>query len=113
MPPLVLKTNTMKNEMLSEAYKILYRMTFNKIITETVRRAIRVRLQVILDIDLKRYEDWKEDIKPKLNYTRQKQIEREFRKRIQAYKITIHSLTPYFERLDDIPMFVVRKPKKE
>lgn len=87
-------------------------MTFNKIITETVRRAVRVRLQVILDVDLKHYETWKEDIKPKLNLTRQKQVEREFRKRIQAYRITIHSLTPYFERVDEIPMFIVKKIKK-
>lgn len=80
---------------------------------EGVKRAIRVRLQVILDHEIKSFDHWIEVIKPKLNRTRQKQIDREHKKRIQAMRIVIHMLTPYLERTEDVPTFVVRKDKKE
>jgi hypothetical protein len=53
------------------------------------------------------------EIKHRLNITRQKQLEREFKKRIQAFKITIHYLTPFDQRLNDVPTFVVRKKKAQ
>lgn len=95
-----------------DAFKILQKMTLSKSMTETVQRAIRVRLIAILDNELKCYNHWKENIKEKLNRTRQKQIEREYKKRIQAAKIVIHWLTPFWERTEDVPTFVVRKDKK-
>lgn len=95
------------------AFQILQKMTLSKTMTETVRRAIRVRLMTILEYEEKAYKQWQEFIKPKLNRTRQKQIDREFKKRIQAAKIVIHWLTPFYERVDDAPMFVVKKDKKE
>ena len=79
--------------------------------TETVKRGIRVRLQIILDQEIKSFERWDEMIKPKMNLTRQKQVAREFKKRIQAMRIVVHILTPFFERVDDVPTFVVRKEK--
>lgn len=94
-----------------DALKILQKMTFSKSMTETVRRAIRVRLLVILEDEERQYKRWQEHISPTMNRTRQKMIDREFKKRIQAYKITIHCLTPYYERETDVPTFVVRKPK--
>jgi len=96
-----------------DAYKVLQKMTFSKSMTETVKRAIRVRLQTILDQEIKSFERWNEVIKPNMNLTRQKQVSREFKKRIQAMKIVIHALTPFFERTEDVPTFVVRKNKKD
>lgn len=95
-----------------DAFQILRKMTFSKTMTETVRRAIRVRLIVILENEEQMYTKWKENIKPTMNRTRQKQIEREYKKRMQAAKIVIHWLTPFYERTEDVPTFVVRKDKK-
>lgn len=86
---------------------------FSKTMNESTRRAIRVRLEVILDEKEKSYTHWQEMIKPKMNKSRIKMVEREFRKTIQAMKIVIHSLTPFFERITDVPTFVIRKDKKE
>lgn len=96
-----------------DAFKILQKMALSKTMTETVRRAIRVRLIAILDNEDAVYKRWKEIVKPKLNSTRQKQIDREFKKRIQAAKIVIHWLTPFWERTEDVPTFVVRKDQKD
>jgi hypothetical protein len=101
----------MKNPVRKEAFLLLQKMTFNKTITETVRRSIRVRLISILDAEQKAHFYWSEHIKDKLNATRKKQVEREYNKRIQALKIVIYSLTPYLERTEDVPTFVVKKHK--
>lgn len=96
-----------------DAFKILQKMTFSRSMTETVRRAIRVRLQAILESEENQFLHWQQHIKEKLNRTRRKQIEREYKKRIQAAKIVIHWLTPFYERTEDVPTFVVRKPKND
>jgi hypothetical protein len=93
------------------AYQLLQKMALSKQMTETVRRAIRVRLEVILQQEISCYEKWKTDVKHKLNVTRQKQVEREFLKKIQAAKIVVHWLTPYFERTEDVPLLVIKKKK--
>ena len=103
----------MQNYIRKEALLLLQRMTFNKTITETIRRSVRVRLICILESEQKAHLYWTEHIKDKLNPTRRKQVEREYNKRIQALKIVIYSLTQYLERTDDIPMFIVKKPKHE
>lgn len=95
-----------------EAYSLLKKMIFSKNLTAGVKRAIRVRLEVILENEVQEYDRWKVVIRHQLNSTRQKQIEREFKKRIQAMKIVVHMLTPFWERTSDTPMFVVRKEKK-
>ena len=95
-----------------DAFRILQKMALSKTMTETVRRAIRVRLIAILDNEEAVYKRWEEMVKPKLNTPRQKQIEREFKKRLQAAKIVINWLTPFHERTEDVPTFVVRKDKK-
>lgn len=92
-----------------EALKLLRVMALSKTITATVKKALVVRLEHILENEEAMYRRWAETIKPKLNLTRQKQIEREFNKRIQALKIVINNLTPYFERTNEVPMFVVKK----
>ncbi len=97
----------------NDAINAIQKLVFSRSITETVRRAIRVRLQVILDDHERSYEKWQENIKHRLNITRQKQVEREFKKRIQAMKITINFLTPYDQRIHDEPTFVVKKKKAQ
>lgn len=101
----------MQNSVTKEAFLLLQKMTFNKNITETIRRSVRVRLISILESEEKAHEHWRDYIKHKLNATRQKQVEREYNKRIQALKIVIYSLTPYLERTEDVPTFVVKKIK--
>jgi len=101
----MLKTN-------KEAEQAIRSLVFSKSINETVKRAVRIRLQCILDEEIKSYERWKDKIRHTLNFTRQKQIEREFKKRIQAARITIHWLTPFQLREGDVPTFVIRKTKE-
>ena len=81
-------------------------------ITETIKRAVRDRLKIILESEEKQFRWWEETVKIKLNKTRQDQIERRFNKEIQAMKIVIHKLSPYFERSEDVPSIIVKKPKK-
>lgn len=76
---------------------------------EGVKRAIRVRLETILENEESMYRWWLENVKHKLNRTRQKGVDREFKKRIQALKIVVYMLTPFGERTSDVPMFVVKK----
>lgn len=97
----------------TEALKVLRNLMFSKSMSENVKRAIRVRLEFLLENEEKSYAHWHEVIKDKLNKTRQKQITREYQKKIQAVKIVIYWLTPYLERTTDIPTFVVKKDKKE
>lgn len=103
----------MQTTVRKEAFLLLQKMTFTKIITETVRRSVRVRLISILESEQKAHKHWEDYIKHKLNSTRQKQVGREYNKRIQALKIVIYSLTPYLERTDDVPTFVVKKQNHE
>lgn len=101
----------MGNSIRKEAFLLLQKMTFSKPINETIRRSVRVRLICILESEEKAHFFWSENIRGKLNNTRQKQIQREYNKRIQALKIVIYSLTPYLERTDDVPTFVIKKSK--
>ena len=95
-----------------DAYKILQRMTLSKTINQTVIRAVRMRLERILENKESQYKHWQESVKHKLNETRRKQVERHFQKTIQAYKIIIFDLTPYYERVGDPPAIVVTKKNK-
>lgn len=94
-----------------EAYQLLQRMTFSKTVNQTVIKAVRSRLERMLENKEAQFKKWNEDIRPKLNRTRQRDVQRHFEKTIQAYKIIIFELTPYFERVGDPPAFVVKKEK--
>lgn len=96
-----------------DAYRILQRMTLSKTINQTVIKAVRVRLERMLENKEIQYKRWEETVKHKLNPTRKKEVERHFQKVIQAYKIIIFDLTPYFERVGDPPAIVVTKKSKE
>lgn len=86
-------------------------MVFNKNMNEGMKRAIRDRLSMILKEEEKSFAHWGDNIRHKLNRTRQAQVERRFHKEIQAFKIVIHKLTPYMDRTEDEPSIVVKKPK--
>jgi hypothetical protein len=94
-------------------YQILQRMTFSKSINQTVIRAVRVRLETMLQNKEAQYKSWQENVRHKLNKTRKRDVERHFQKTIQAYKIIIFDLTPYFERIGDPPAFVINKNQKQ
>ncbi len=79
--------------------------------TQTVKKAVRVRLQAILEEKEKGYLHWVNNIKNKLNRTRQKEVQRKQEKIIQALRIVIYDLTPMLERDSDLPIFYNRKEK--
>jgi hypothetical protein len=93
-------------------YADLRNLMTNKLLNEGTKRAVRERLKIILDDELKQFTRWQDIIKAKLNVTRAAQVERRFNKEIQALKIVIHKLTPFGDRVDDEPSIIVKKPKK-
>lgn len=80
-----------------------------KIINESVKRGVRERLKLFLAEEERMYTFFNDHVKHKVNLTRAKQVIREHNKRMQALKIVIHMLTPYFERTEDVPSIVVKK----
>ena len=58
------------------------------------------------------YLYWQENIAHKLTETRRKEIRRKFEKVITGYKIAIHDLTPFHERVEDVPVLIKLKSKK-
>lgn len=94
------------------AYSQLQKLMTTKLLNEGTKRAVRERLKIILDEELKQFRWWEETIRHKLNKTRQDDIERRFNKEIQALKIVIHKLTPFMDRVEDEPSIIVKKPKK-
>ena len=95
-----------------DAYKVLQKMVFSKKINSTVVRAVKVRLEAILAEKERNYLHWQENISHKLTETRRKEIRRKFEKVITGYKIAIHDLTPFHERVEDVPVLIKRKLKK-
>lgn len=93
------------------AYSQLQKLMMSKILNEGTKRAVRERLMIILDNELKQFKWWEDAIRHKLNVTRQAQVERRYNKEIQALKIVIHKLTPFMERVDDEPSIIVKKKK--
>lgn len=93
------------------AYQDLRNLMTNKLLNEGTKRAVRERLKIILDDELKQFTRWQDIIKSKLNMTRAAQVERRFNKEIQALKIVIHKLTPFGDRVDDEPSIIVKKKK--
>lgn len=80
-------------------------LAMHKYLTTGVRKAVRIRLEALLEAEEKTYHRWQENVKPKLIKTRQRDLDRRFRKIITALKIVIHTLTPYDERKFDEPNF--------
>lgn len=72
-------------------------------INKGVKRAIMIRLNFILEEEIKSFESWKTRIRPKQKATLASTIDRRYRQRIQALRIVIWMLTPTMERNDDFP----------
>jgi hypothetical protein len=70
-----------------------------------VRKALALRLKIMLDVEQVNYARWQEAIKPRLTATRSSQMERMLKQRIQALKVVIWMLTPSMDREDDFPGF--------
>lgn len=94
-----------------DAYKILQKMTLGRNINSSVIRAVRARLIFLLDERKRKFVHWEEHISHKMNPTRQKEVRRKFEKIIKAYEIVIYDLTPFFERVEDLPPLIDRKKK--
>ena len=88
-------------------------LVFNKGMNEGMKRAIRERLKSFLALEEKSFDFWNVHVKHKMNFTRQRQVERQRRKIIQAFRIVIHYLTPFGERMEDIPDAVAKKKVKK
>jgi hypothetical protein len=84
-------------------------MTFSKTVNQTVIKAVKVRLETMLANKEAQFQAWKERNEHICTKTRAKEVRRHFEKTIQAYKIIIYDLTPYFERNHDVPIFFKRK----
>lgn len=104
-----LKSNHLQTSITMKKYTSLYKLTMSKIINESVKRAVRERLKLFLAEEERRFNFFEDNIKHKVNLTRAKQVRRESSKRMQALKIVIHLLTPYYERGDDVPAIVIKK----
>jgi len=92
-------------------YRVSTKLPVSRIINNGVKRAIRDRLIIILAEEERQQKFWEENIAHRLNPTRKKQVEREANKRIQALKIVIYMLTPFYERTTDVPSIVIKKEK--
>lgn len=93
-------------------HTILQKLMLTRQMTEGTKRAIRERLMLFLNDEVRQFERWNEVIRKKLNPTRAAQVERRFNKEIQALKIVIYKLTPFGDRVDDEPSIIVKKQKK-
>ncbi|CAB4140685.1 hypothetical protein UFOVP402_58 [uncultured Caudovirales phage] len=92
-------------------YRVQTKLPVSRIINNGVKRAIRERLLIILAEEQRQQQFWHENVAPRLNPTRKKQVIREANKRIQALKIVIYMLTPFYERTEDVPTFVKKDGK--
>ena len=93
------------------AYSQLQKLMTSKLLNEGTKRAVRERLEIILNDELKQFARWQDVIQEKLNPTRRAQVARRFNKEIQALKIVIHKLTPFMDRVDDEPSIIVKKKR--
>ena len=97
---------------MKDSTRTLTQLLMGREINNSVLKAVRIRLELILAEREKKYEHWQEFIAPKINSTRQKEIRRKHEKSITALKIVIYELTPYFDRDQDEPLLLNRKSKK-
>lgn len=84
---------------------------FSKNINAGAKRAICSRLQLILSDEENAFKFWQDHTAFRLNEARQKQVAREFNKRIQALRIVLHMLTPMQDRIFDAPAMIVKKAR--
>jgi hypothetical protein len=68
-----------------------------------VKRAIKVRLELLLEEQEKTYKHYLEFIKHRQTASRQAMVERAHKKKITALRIVLYMCTPHMERDSDMP----------
>lgn len=97
-------------QQLNEATKSVRTLMFCKTLNKGVKKAVRIRLEVMLEEEERVLISWHERCKRLLNKTRAKQIETNYHKRIAALRIVIWMLSEMGDR-GDLPPLVIKKPK--
>jgi len=92
-----------------DATRTLSQLMMGKEINKSVLKAVRIRLELILQERERKYEHWKEHIAQKVKATRRTEIRRRHEKTITALKIVIYELTPFEDREIDEPNLINRK----
>lgn len=96
----------MKQKSLEEWY-----LTMTNVDNQRIRRSLRLRLQLILEEEEKQLRHWNEVVRHNIRPSTAASIERKRVKHIQALKIVIHMMTPFYDRTEDVPSFIVKKDK--
>ena len=85
---------------------------FSRVMNKSIKHACRSRLQVLLQDEETSLVTWHERHKKLINATRQKSVERNYHKRINALKVVIWMLSDYGQRDPDLPTLITKKPKE-
>lgn len=75
--------------MMKDATRTLSQLMMGKEITKSVLKAVRIRLELILQEREKKYQFWKEHVAHKVKATRRTAVRRRHEKAITALKIVI------------------------
>src|SRR5450755_2029918 len=91
---------------------------FSKVMNRSIKHAVKRRLEVLLKDEEFSLNSWEERCRRLLNKTRQEQVERNYLKRISAFRVVIWMLGDIGDRTGDLPPLVIKrkkdmKPKKE
>src|ERR1700685_1612183 len=92
-----------------ESTKPLRSLLFSKVMNQGVKRAVKIRLEVMLEHEQSSLVAWEERCRKLINQTRQLQLERNYLKRISALKIVIWMLSEMGDRGDLPPLVIARK----
>ena len=85
------------------------KFTFHNTVNKAMKTTMAHRLKAVLAEVETDFEHWQKYNKMKLMPTRRLQVERKFAKQIQSLKITIHLLTPFAHRKEDVPSMFMKK----
>jgi hypothetical protein len=94
-----------------EVTKPLRQLMFSKVMNKGVKRAVKLRLDVMLEEEERAFASWLDRCKRLLQKTRQQQIERNYLKRISALRIVCWMLSEMGDR-GDLPAMVIKRPKE-
>ena len=104
-----------KSESTTIGAKEAQQLVFNKRLTQTIIKAVRIRLEAVLRDKEAQYQLWQDRHQKYLNQTQCRDVRRNFEKMIAAYRLVIFDLTPLFER-GPMPSLIYkrnREPKKK
>jgi hypothetical protein len=97
--------------------KPLRQLMFSKVMNKGVKKAVKIRLELMLAEEERAFVSWEERCRRLINVTLQQQIERNYLKRISALRIVCWMLSDMGDRGDLPPLVIARmkdfKPKME